>query len=64
MSNGDLLDAIEVARILRLHPQTVRRLVREKQLDGHLLGTGTARRRGLRIPKTAVDNYLSQTAVA
>ncbi|MFJ2094682.1 helix-turn-helix domain-containing protein [Streptomyces sp. NPDC087901] len=59
----DLLDANEVAEILRLHPQTVRRLVREKRLNGHLLGNGALRRRGLRIPKASVDRYLVESAV-
>ncbi|MGA5009043.1 helix-turn-helix domain-containing protein [Streptomyces koyangensis] len=60
----ELLDATQVAEILRLHPQTVRRLVREKRLTGHRLGTGAIRRRGLRIPRTAIDAYLNESAVA
>lgn len=60
----DLLNAEQVAEILQLHPQTVRRLVREKRLNAHKLGTGTVRSRGLRIPRTAVDNYLRESAVA
>lgn len=60
----ELLDAVQVAEILRLHPQTVRRLVREKRIDGHRLGSGAVRRRGLRIPRAAVDGFLRESAVA
>ncbi|MFG3244116.1 MULTISPECIES: helix-turn-helix domain-containing protein [unclassified Streptomyces] len=62
--SNDLLDAIQVAQILSLHPQTVRRLVREKRLDAHRLGSGSVRRRGLRIPRAAVDSYLVDSVVA
>jgi excisionase family DNA binding protein len=61
---SDLLNAKQVAEILQLHPQTVRRLVREKRLNAHKLGTGAVRSRGLRIPRTAVDNYLRESIVA
>ncbi|NJA56669.1 helix-turn-helix domain-containing protein [Streptomyces sp. NEAU-H3] len=63
-SSAELLDAIQVAAILKLHPQTVRRLVREKRITAHRLGTGAVRRRGLRIPRAAVDNFLSDSAAA
>lgn len=64
VENNELLDAVQVAQILRIHPQTVRRLVREKRLNAHLLGSGTVRRRGLRIPRASVDSYLVDSAVA
>lgn len=63
-SERDLLDAVQVAKILRLHPQTVRRLVREKRLEGHLLGSGSVRRRGLRIRRTSVDTFLADSAIS
>ncbi|KIF66307.1 hypothetical protein HY68_37050 [Streptomyces sp. AcH 505] len=61
---NDLLDAVQVGAILKLHPQTVRRLVREKRINAHRFGTGQLRARGLRIPKSAVDSFLSESAVA
>lgn len=63
-TSTELLDATQVAQILKLHPQTVRRLVREKRITAHKLGTGAVRSRGLRIPRAAVDSYLSESAVA
>lgn len=63
-SSTELLDAAQVAEILQLHPQTVRRLVREKRIEAHRLGSGSIRRRGLRIPRSAVDGYLRESAVA
>ncbi|MFD6275054.1 helix-turn-helix domain-containing protein [Streptomyces sp. NPDC060209] len=63
-SENELLNAVQVAQILRLHPQTVRRLVREGRLSAHRLGSGSARRRGLRIRRASVDKYLTESAVS
>lgn len=38
MSHKDVLTAEEVAKYLRIHPYTVRRLAREKKLPGFRIG--------------------------
>jgi excisionase family DNA binding protein len=53
---ADVLDPDEVAAILRLSPQTVRRDLRAGQLPGFRTGTGT--RSSWRIPKADLIDYL------
>jgi excisionase family DNA binding protein len=53
MSN-DWLTVAEVAALLRLHPETVRRLLRRRELVGHNFGG----RGGYRISRVELDRYL------
>ncbi|MDI5965766.1 helix-turn-helix domain-containing protein [Streptantibioticus silvisoli] len=53
-----LLDASEVAAALRLSLTSVYRLARSGDLRSHRFGKGKVRPRGLRIPESAVTEYL------
>lgn len=53
-----LLDASEVATVLRISLTSVYRLVRSGDLRSHRFGKGKVRPRGLRIPESAVAEYL------
>jgi excisionase family DNA binding protein len=44
----------EVAQLLRIHPDTVRRLLREKRLPGKKIG------REWRISQEALDNFVRE----
>jgi excisionase family DNA binding protein len=44
----------DVADLLGVHPQTVRRLIHEGKLEGVRIGTG------LFVPRTAVDGLLAR----
>jgi excisionase family DNA binding protein len=58
--SGDeqLLEAAEVAIKLRVSLSTVYRLARAGELRSHRFGKGVIRPRGLRIPESAVTDYL------
>ncbi len=58
--SGDeqLLEAAEVAVKLRVSLSTVYRLARAGELQSHRFGRGKIRPRGLRIPESAVTDYL------
>lgn len=58
------LEAREVAGRLKVHVTTVYRLARSGRLRAHHIGQGTIRRRGLRIPESAVAEFLRESAVA
>ncbi|GHJ21655.1 helix-turn-helix domain-containing protein [Streptomyces albus] len=60
------LTATEAARRLRISRSTVYNLVSAGALRSHRMGQGKVRPRGLRIPASAVDEYLrnSQTPTA
>jgi excisionase family DNA binding protein len=60
----DLLKAGEVAQRLKVHVTTVYRLAGSGRLRSHHIGQGTIRRRGLRIPESAVAEFLRESAVA
>jgi excisionase family DNA binding protein len=45
----------EVAEQLKLNPETIRRMLRENRLKGHLFG------RVWRIPQSSVDTWLRET---
>lgn len=45
----------EVAEKLKLNPETIRRMLRENRLKGHLFG------RVWRIPQSALDDWLRET---
>lgn len=53
-----LLDASEVAAALRISLTSVYRLARSGDLRSHRFGKGKVRPRGLRIPESAVTEYL------
>lgn len=55
------LKARDVADRLEVHVSTVYRLADSGRLRAHRLGEGTRRKRGLRIPESAVDELLRQT---
>jgi excisionase family DNA binding protein len=59
-----MLNAAEVAQKLKVHVTTVYRLASSGRLRAHHLGQGTIRRRGLRIPESAVAELLRETVVA
>lgn len=59
-----LLKASEVAQELKVHVTTVYRLANSGRLRAHHIGQGTIRRRGLRIPESAVAEFLRESAVA
>jgi excisionase family DNA binding protein len=59
-----MLKAPEVAQQLKVHVTTVYRLTRSGRLRAHHIGQGTIRRRGLRIPASAVAEFLRESSVA
>ena len=48
------VSARDVAELLGVHPQTVRRLIHEGKLEGVRIGTG------LFVPRAAVDELLAR----
>jgi excisionase family DNA binding protein len=52
------LKPVEVAEFLDVHPATVYRLIASGQLRTVRLGSGTKRRTGLKVPQSAVVEYL------
>lgn len=62
--NGEkLLAAADVADKLNLSLTAVYRLARSGDLRSHRLGKGKVRPRGLRIPESAVTEYLTGSVV-
>ncbi|MFF2502162.1 helix-turn-helix domain-containing protein [Streptomyces sp. NPDC058067] len=59
-----MLTASEVASRLNVHVSTVYRLTDNGDMRAHRIGGGTVRRRGLRIPESAVVEYLRTSQVA
>jgi excisionase family DNA binding protein len=45
----------EVAERLRMHPDTIRRLLREGKIEGHIIN----RRAGWRVRPSAIDDYVT-----
>lgn len=58
-SGEKLLAAADVAEKLNLSLTAVYRLTRSGDLRSHRLGKGKVRPRGLRIPESAVTEYLT-----
>jgi len=54
MTQQDVYTVEEVASILRVSTATVRRLVRDKELEGFYVGNQ------IRITKDALDRYMQQ----
>jgi len=52
------LKPAEVAEYLEVHPATVYRLIASGQLRTVRIGSGQRRRTGLRVPQSAVVEYL------
>lgn len=57
----ELLVAKQVAERLNVHISTVYRLIESGDLRAHRFGGGTQRRRGVRIPASAVEAYLNES---
>ena len=58
------LKAKDVAEFLDVHVSTVYRLADSGRLRAHRLGEGRLKKRGLRIPESAVSELLQQTRTA
>lgn len=58
-----LLSAAEAAEALRISLTAVYRLARSGALRAHRFGTGTIRPRGLRIPESAVSEFLRASEI-
>lgn len=58
-----LLRARQVAERLDVHVSTVYRLADSGRLRAHRIGEGRLRKRGLRIPESAVDELLRASLV-
>ncbi|MFF7308137.1 helix-turn-helix domain-containing protein [Streptomyces sp. NPDC008137] len=58
------LKPAEVAEYLDVHPATVYRLIANGQLRTIRVGSGTKRRTGLKVPQSAVVEYLRGSKVA
>jgi excisionase family DNA binding protein len=54
MSKDELLDVEQVAEELNVHVETIRKWIREKQLNAVYLG----RRGGYRIRRSALEDFL------
>lgn len=59
-----LLRAQQVADRLDVHVSTIYRLADSGRLRAHRIGEGRLRKRGLRIPESAVDEFLQQNTAA
>lgn len=55
MADGELLTVEQAAEKLKMHPDTIRRLLRDGQLPGIKLG-----KRQWRIPSKALDDYIQR----
>lgn len=58
------LKPADVAEILEVHVATVYRLIKAKHLRTLSVGSGTKRRTGLKVPQSAVVDYLRESAAA
>ncbi|MGW2594799.1 helix-turn-helix domain-containing protein [Streptomyces sp. NPDC001515] len=59
----EFLNAAEVAIRLRVSRSTVYNLIASGRLAAHCMGGGKIRPRGLRVPESAVVEYLSSSAI-
>jgi excisionase family DNA binding protein len=57
------LNAMEVARRLRVSRSTVYNLISSGRLTAHRNGGGKVRPRGVRIPESAVEAYLNGSLI-
>lgn len=64
VEHDELLLAEEVAEMLKIHVTTVYRLAQSGDLRAHRIGGGKVSPRGLRIPRSAVTEYLSNSLIA
>lgn len=58
-----MLRAKQVAERLDVHVSTVYRLADSGALRAHRIGEGRLRKRGLRIPASAVEAYLNDSLI-
>lgn len=58
-----MLRAKQVAERLDIHVSTVYRLADSGALRAHRIGEGRLRKRGLRIPASAVEAYLNDSLI-
>lgn len=58
-----MLRAKQVAERLDVHVSTVYRLADSGALRAHRIGEGRLRKRGLRIPASAVEAYLNESLI-
>lgn len=58
------LRAQQVADRLNVHVSTIYRLADSGRLRAHRIGEGRLRKRGLRIPESAIAEFLQQTSTA
>lgn len=62
-TDDEPLRAAEAASIMRVHVNTVYRLVNQGDLAAYRIGTGQVRPRGLRIYRSVVMAFLADSAV-
>ena len=60
MADERLLTVAEVAQRIRVHPESVRRWIREGRLRGIALGA----RAGYRVPENEVERFLNEARKA
>ena len=60
----ELLTAEQVAEMLKVHVTTVCRYAKSGRLRAHRLGGGKESPRGLRIWRSAVNDFLKETLIA
>lgn len=58
------LKPAEVAEYLKVHPATVYRLIASGDLPSIRIGSGQKRRTGLKVPQSAVVEYLRSSRTA
>lgn len=61
--SDEMLRAAVVAGILDVHVSTVYRLAESGRLRAHRIGEGRLRKRGLRIPRSAVTEFLRDSEI-
>lgn len=61
--SDELLRARQVAARLSVHVSTVYRLADSGRLRAHRIGEGRLRKRGLRIPESAVSEFLRASEI-
>ncbi|MFF4791875.1 helix-turn-helix domain-containing protein [Streptomyces sp. NPDC001276] len=60
----ELLTAEQVADALKVHITTVYRLATSGRIRAHRIGEGTTSPRGLRIPRSALQDFLNASLIA